>query len=552
MKKRFEYAGLFALLLLLGVSRRACQLQYPDVWDEDGIKIIPGIIRNGASSLFDPVNGYMVLVPKLLSFISLHISFSHYGLISSILTFLLIAAVALAVAASPTILLGKRWCALALFFIPSDPEIFGLPLYTFWWVSILLFLLVLWEEENSSSLVRIVFVVLGGLSSPVIVSLLPLFYWRSYIYRARTAEHLVAFLATLIAVFQMRFIFSAGASHMPSPRSMLQHVIPKFFGSFLVGNLWHQAAWVFGMALVILIAFWIYDNRIRMSLSTSIVLPYLLAVGIALSILRIDPAIIHQKLAGPRYFFYPFVALFWILVQIGYNRNKYRHIAFAFIAIAMVNAIPVWSRSHDDLHWKDHVLSSYYFPYYTFPVQFNGEAALAWRLPLLKKEYSSYNANDRLHDFDHDDRPVFPYTLILQGSTGVRHFATGDALAYQSLTGSDYRKSIVSGFQVIGTYVTSDADKGEIKLDLHRGDCILYRSGPGNKGCRVIIDANEKRFLQELPALSDWSCLEFSNRLLPERFSARFVDEGSDFGQWFAIALKSDQESKAPGQKEIW
>ena len=551
MKKRREYAALFLLFLILGVSRRVCQLEYPDVWDEDGIRIIPGIITKGLASLFEPVNGYVVLVPKFLSFIALQISFYHYGLISSVFSFLIIAAVAFAVAESPTILVGKRWCALAIILIPSDPEVFGLPLYTFWWVSILLFLLVLWDEKDSSPLLRIFFVTVGGLSSPVIVMLLPLFYWRSYIYRNRPTEHLVSFLATLIAGFQMSFILSAGASLMPSFRSMLQHVIPKFFGSFLVGNLWYHAVWVFGLAMVILIALWIYDHLFSMNLSMAGVLPYLLVVSIALSIMRVDPAIIHQQMAGPRYFFYPFITLYWILIQVGFSRRIYRYIAFAFLAIAVVNTIPVWSRSHDDLHWKDHVLSSFFFPYYTFPVQYNGEQALAWRVVLLKQGYLAYQANDRFHDFYHDYSPVFPYTVILHAVSGAHCYAFTDALEQQSISASDSCKSVLKGFHVLETCGTSGANKREIVLNFRRGDCLLYRSGFAKKGCRVIVEGYEKRFLQELPVLNDWTCLEFSNRLLPERFLVRFVADGCDVGKWFAIALKSNQESNFAGKDVV-
>jgi len=550
MKHRLEYAGLFFLFLMLGVSRRACQLQYPDVWAEDGIRIIPGIFTKGFASLFDPVNGYMVLVSRLLSFITLHISFYQYGLISSLLSFLLIATVAFAVATSPTILVGKRWCALAMLSVPSNPEVFGLPLYAFWWVSVLLFLVVLWDQDDSSPLLRIFYLLVGGLSSPVIITLLPLFYLRSYIYRAKPAEHIVSFLATAIAGFQLIFILSSGASRIPSLWSIIQYVLPKFFGSFLVGNIWKQATWVFALALVILIIVWMYDTRFRFRVSTVVVLPYLLAMSIALSVLRVDPAIIHQRIAGPRYFFYPYILLFWILIQIRFTRNRFSSIAGVFLVIAMLNAIPVWSRSHDDLHWKDHVLSSYFFPYYTFPVQYDGNRALAWSVSLSEQQYSAYHANDRFHDVRHDYSPVYPYTIRVPEFPGTHPFASVGTLDHTSMVGTDYSKSRLSGFQVTGTYGTSDADKGEITLTLHRGDCILFRSGAGKKGYRVIIAGHEKRFLQELPILTEWSSLEFSNRLLPERFSVKFVDDGGGYGEWFALALKDNPELTAPLKKE--
>jgi len=170
-KRYFLYPILFTSFTLLLASRRWLQLVSPQVWDEDGTKIIPGLINHGLTSFLTPVNGYLITVPKIISLISLTISFSHYPLISTILAWLFIASVGLAVAISPTHLKLKIACALLIFLIPSNPEVFGLPLYTFWWSSILLFLLALWDEKNLQLKWRVIFLFLGGLSSPKIYPL---------------------------------------------------------------------------------------------------------------------------------------------------------------------------------------------------------------------------------------------------------------------------------------------------------------------------------------------------------------------------------------------
>lgn len=552
MKKKVELAALFLLFLLLGVSRRVYQLQYPDVWDEDGYRFIPGIINKGIASVIEPLNGYILLVPRLLSLLSLQISFYNYALISSVFSFILIALVALAVAKSPTMLKGKLWCALALLFIPTDPEVFGLSLYTFWWTSVLLFLLVLWDEQDSSIFQRTLYMVAGGLSSPVIVALLPLFYWRSYTFRTRPAEHFESLLATVIAGFQLQYILSSASSRIPSFRSMLEHLIPKFFGAFVVGNLKGHASWIFGLAVMVLVAFWMYDSRFRLRYSTRFVLLYLLAASIALSIIRVDPAVIHQRLAGPRYFFYPYLVLFWVLIQIGFTRKWYGYLACAFIVTAMLNALPVWARSHDDLHWRDHVLSSYFFPHYTFPIQSNGNRAVAWRLTLSANQYSALLEKERFHSTGPGCGPVYPYTMNLLGAPGAHHYASAQAHGIKTPDESDFGKPGVKGFRVVGTYATPGGDKGEIILVLNRGDCILYRTGTGPTGARVIIAGREKQFLQELPVSRNWACLEFSNRLLPERFYVRFIEDRGEPGKRLFLALKnsggSNHESKSGKQ----
>lgn len=57
--------------------------------------------------------------------------------------------------------------------VPTDREVFGVCLYTFWWTSFLLFLVVLWNERSQDIRWRLVSVLLGGLSSPVIFLITP-------------------------------------------------------------------------------------------------------------------------------------------------------------------------------------------------------------------------------------------------------------------------------------------------------------------------------------------------------------------------------------------
>jgi len=38
----------------------------------------------------------------------------------------------------------------------------------------------------------------------------------------------------------------------------------------------------------------------------------------------------------------------------------------------------------------------------------------------------------------------------------------------------------------------------------------------------------------------DWVLLDFSHDVLPEEFAVKFSDKGAGWGEWSAIALKSD------------
>lgn len=104
--------------------------------------------------------------------------------------------------------------------------------------------------------------------------------------------------------------------------------------------------------------------------------------------------------------------------------------------------------------------------------------------------------------------------------------------------GKDFSHTIKHGYVIMGSFINSDKDTGSIVLDLKRGDSVYYRSGPTTGKEQVIIVGHENEFNQTLPAATEWVKLEFSNSNLPERFSVRFSDQGTTWGEWSAIALK--------------
>jgi hypothetical protein len=468
------------------------------------------------------------------------VSFSNYPLVSTILSWLFITLVGLAIAYSPTKMHGRVLCAVSVFMIPSDPEVFGLPLYTFWWSSLLLFLVVLWDEKVPLIGWRIGFVILCGLSSPVIIVILPILYLRSYRYRSLHAEHTVASIATLIAAVQLYFILHSSGAGFPPLESLLKFIVPKFFGNFLIGN-WIDnglCLWLAGIGVSSLMIGWLIHERHRVS---SWILFYLLVVSILLTVARVDPAILHPKLAGPRYFFFPYIFIFWILIQYFHVSSK-SILLRVFIGIVMattvINAKPVWSRHHDDLDWKSHIYSCRLFPEYKIPVHTNGNKSFAWSFKLSGKRCAELLKHDLLFSQNEfNELPSFPYR-VLNLDEAVSDEREPARLTGNTMTGTDYQKSHIEGYRVIGSFRTSDADMGEVSLKLRRGSHILYRSGPNSNGQSVIINGQEHVFLTDLPLAIEWVKLSFSNSKLPPQFLVIIKDRGQNFGEWSAVAIR--------------
>jgi hypothetical protein len=73
---------------------------------------------------------------------------------------------------------------------------------------------------------------------------------------------------------------------------------------------------------------------------------------------------------------------------------------------------------------------------------------------------------------------------------------------------------------------------------MKRGDKIWYRTGPSKKGQRIHIIGASHNFFYDAPNAFDWTLIEFSNELLPDKFEVKFTDAGVGWGEWSAIAVR--------------
>jgi hypothetical protein len=90
---------------------------------------------------------------------------------------------------------------------------------------------------------------------------------------------------------------------------------------------------------------------------------------------------------------------------------------------------------------------------------------------------------------------------------------------------------------VIGSFRQSDADTGELVLRLKRSDAFLFRTGP--KPARQRLEVIGHPSLAVAAPLSEhWTKVELSDARLPEQFDLRISDSGTDWGEWFAVALR--------------
>jgi len=527
------------LLVALLTSRRWQQVVSSQVWVEEGTQVLARFITNGWWALFEPVNGYLITIPKLISYTAISASFTYYPTIALVLTWLFITGVCLAVAYSPTMLRAPVFCAIAVLIVPLNPEVFGLPLYTFWWSSLLLFLVALWDARVPNTALRLAYIFVGGLSSPLIVAILPVLYFRVLLYRSHGGEKAVAATATVVAGVQFALILQSSAGSVPPVSSFFSFIIPKFFGYYLSGpyakNV--EMLWLAGLALSGLIAWWLIRHHHR---PFAWITTYLLIVSIALVVFRVDLVLINPVSTAPRYFFFSYVITSWILIQLFIDSTDaafVRTVTGVVLTAAHLNAVTVWSQDHDELMWKDHTNSCRSFVEYAIPVHYDGKAAraLAFVVPgtacieLLAKDIMTSAATI-------DALPTFPFTTVDLADID-RQKLSGIKVVENSMTATLNLQSVIPADPVICFFNKSDSDTGRIVLELQRGDTILYRSGSNNTGQRLIIKGHEHEFIQSLVPSEEWVGLSFANKKLPQQFTLIIEDRGKQWGEWSAFAI---------------
>jgi len=343
----------FAVLLLL---RRGDTVLVPSVWNEDGDMIVPDMLHSGLGTLLHPVNGYLVTIPKIIDLIAFAVSATLFPLINAVLAWLVAIGVGLAVAFAPTVLRHRTLAAAAVFLVPTDPEVFGIGLYTLWWAGILLLLVVLWKPDDHRVLTRVLLLVIGGLSSPVILIAAPALVVRAVRWRQRS-EIVPAAVGLAVAIVQgLTLILSTITGASAAPGSSGAAFAPTMVGDYLAHS-WTDSPRIRVAAGILLLLFLIAGTLLVRSGPRwpAVLIGYLLVALVILSLARTAGIALDPVNAGPRYFFYPFVLISWFLLWLVTRWRWQPLVALpvAALLLGLANVAPGWSRSNIDLHWPE-------------------------------------------------------------------------------------------------------------------------------------------------------------------------------------------------------
>jgi hypothetical protein len=390
----------FAVLFL----RRPDQFLHPYIWVEDGTVILKDYLAHGLGSIIEPLGGYYVLATKLLTLTSFKLSFVWAPYLAVYLTTAFTCMVIAAIAFSPTHLPAPFLCAVAVLLVPTDAEVFAVSEYAFWWAGLLLILALLWDTKRGQhQWLRLVYIIIGGLSSPIVAVTAGLFTIRAVLER-RASEYWAAILATGCAALQIWSISSWDQN--PTPPLSLSTIgvgVEIFVGAY-VGFTSVAAEPVSGaahteMGLLVFAMLGIAVATKARYLDRYFALLGLLWLGICIiTAVRVPVDGIDPFIAGPRYFFYPYIILSWMLIWIAVLSGWKVRAAIAVIFVfSILQAGTKLSRRHDPIDWRDQVFACAASQEYNLPIHFAGSLAKLWDIKLTGEQCRSMLQRSLFH-----------------------------------------------------------------------------------------------------------------------------------------------------------
>lgn len=383
--------GTIAFGLVVWFLRRPDQILHPYVWVEE-FQILNSYQTHGLlQAILSPYQGYFLWPTSFTVGFAAAVSFLHVPQIDYWLStaWFLATLCLVLIPASRLPLTWRIGMAVLLVLAPMDPEVYGIALYSLWWTTLWPLISLIWSKDYWW--LRIPVLIIGGMSSlPGTALVVP---YAVLFALTRRRRDLVG-TAVLGVTFGVQAI-----TYLTSPRSQQIAIHPlkiviqelRTFSDYALTWLKptdsHFLAFAGTCILVAILGVVAYSAVRRHSPNTTEIIALvvgLLVVGVLSSVS--EPLISDPILAGPRYYFLPYVVLGWVLLMIAVTSELRwaRIAATSLIVMSLLTLSQDFSRHDDSVSWSDQLArcrtASEPFP---VPVHNNGVRADMWQRVLF-------------------------------------------------------------------------------------------------------------------------------------------------------------------------
>jgi hypothetical protein len=385
--------------LLIWWCRRPQQLFHPYLWDEESL-VVGRQLAGGWLEAMRPVNGSMSFPAPPLLALGSAVAFSHLAVFAAW-------AATAVFAVTVVIIVGpeSRWgnlttrclMALGMALVPTNPETFGVLLYSFWFATLWPVVILGWREERWAT--RLPLLAVASLSSPA-AGALAIPFAVSWWHGRRRADLVSALV--LIAGLAVEILVATTSGRVGETSKDLVAVARQCLrtaGLFVTFGITPESIdWTFvefagavaALSLITAVAFLCWRNRKIEPLLL------FLAVGIfALASALPAPLISHPVSAGPRYYFLPFVALTWLLLHLWREtsgNDPVPRVAGIVLLVSMLGIASTFSRAATTttgrLDWHDEIerCAASHEALVLVPVYVDGSAESFWSLSMTPQQ----------------------------------------------------------------------------------------------------------------------------------------------------------------------
>jgi len=335
----------------------------------------------------------LVVSAKLIFLVAAWLSFAHLPSIEYWLTLIFEVGTLALVAFSPTRLRFPKLAALAIALLPTDSEVFAVSEYAFWWGTIWAFVAIFWDEgDKPRTLWRCVLVAVGGLSSPMAMPIAAILGFRAAALRKR-ADIVVFAASACVAAAQWATMRMTGALKPPAGMAVdVSAVVTRFFGHFFLASSSVPApvTLIVGAAIVLGGTVFVVVRR-KWRDPYFLMLSACLVASILASATRVPVNVIHPFDAGPRYFFFPYIFLAWLLL---YSIPEIGRVPRSLVCVIFAGAFAQFmfhaQRTHERVSWRSELnkcvaVGSAVYP---LPIHYDGVQSRMWHVDLTGDQCS--------------------------------------------------------------------------------------------------------------------------------------------------------------------
>ncbi len=388
---QLQRASLIASAIGFGLAvwflRRPDQLLHPYVWVEE-FQILNRYQTQGLlHAILAPVEGYFVWPTSFTVGFAAAASFLHLPLIDYWASTAWFVAT-LCLILLPSSPLRLRWrvgLVVLLVLAPTNPEVFGIAEYAFWWTTLWPLISLLWTKDIWW--LRIPALLIGGMSSLAGAATVVPYAFLFVVTRQRRYLVGTGVLAVTLVVQSIAYLTSARSSRTPfHPISVSLQVLRNFSDyafEWLKPTNTDFLVFAGACLLVAVVGVVIHMAPPQRSSITNILVALLLGllvVGILSSLPA--PLLADPLVAGPRYYFLPYVVLGWVLLLISVRSEVQwtRIAATVLILMSLLTLSQNFSRHDDRVSWSYQLSRCQHATKpFTVPVQFDGTRADLWR-----------------------------------------------------------------------------------------------------------------------------------------------------------------------------